>query len=243
MSNPISIDRLSNEIRNVYLQDKNQAEKQIELLLSKRLKNLSDSDRLNVLEKVVAEFDNTAHKETGDLRLEDRVMVRISSLLLGRDFSGEDLTSTELLQRLAESLNTIFDSLNRLIGVINRTLLGEHSKEQTIRTIIGFHLEGEGPGKPLESYIGQINNAFLTAQRAFKQAAQIIVGKILREIDPNQISAQASGGLKIGPLRKAECFEIYEKKLHQIKKWYESGRFMEDFLREFEKICQNLSEE
>jgi hypothetical protein len=242
MNNAISIDRLSNEIRKVYLSDKNQADKQIERLLKQRLKNLSDPESLTVLEKLVGEFDNTSHKETGDLSLEDRVMVRISSLLLGRDVSREDLSSTELLQRLTESLNTIFDSLNQLIGVINRTLLGEHSKEQTIRTIIGFHLEGEGPEKPLESYFGQINNAFLTAQRAFKQAAQVIVGQILREIDPNHISAQGSGGLKIGPLRKAESFEIYGKKFHQIKKWYESGRFMEDFLREFEKICQNLPE-
>jgi hypothetical protein len=44
--------------------------------------------------------------------------------------------------------------------------------------------------------------------------------------------------LKFGPMKKAEMFDIYEQRYGKIQKWFSSGRFMEDFLREFEKNCQ-----
>jgi PAS domain-containing protein len=237
MSDPIPIDRLANEIRNIYISDKNQSEKQIEKFLTNRFKELSGPESLDVLNKLIDEFDNRH-----PIRIDNSIIPRTFSFLLGRDVSGTDLSSTELIERLAESLKTIFDSLNQLIGVINMTLTGETFGDQTIRQVIGFHLEGEEQTKSLESYLGQINEAFLTVQRSFKKTAQIKVGQILEEIDPDRISAQGGGGLKIGPLRKAEYYEIYEEKFRRIKKWFESGRFMEEFLREFEKNCQNLME-
>ncbi len=243
MTTQILIDQLTNEIRTVYGLGADKAEERIEQFLERKLKDLSGSERLNVMETLVSEFGSTPYVETHDLSLDKSVMSSIFSLLLGRDVPPAELSSTELLQRLAESLNTIFDSLNRLIQVINRTLHGDDSEDQMIRTIIGFQLEGETQKKSLESYIGQINDAFLTVQRAFKKAAEIQVGQILQEIDPDQISAQGGGGIKIGPLRKAEYYEIFEEKFRTINKWFESGRFMEDFLREFEKKCQELSEE
>jgi hypothetical protein len=242
MSDPIPIDRLANEIRNIYISDKNQSEKQIEKFLSNRFKELNGPETLNVLNQLITEFDSRHPNRIDNLSMDNGIMSRTFSFLLGRDVPRTDLSSTELLERLAESLNTIFDSLNQLINVINMTLTGETAGDQTIRQVIGFHLEGEGQGKSLESYIGQINKAFLTVQRSFKKTAQIIVGQILEEIDPDQISTQEGGGLKLGPFRKAEYYEIYEEKFRKIKKWFESGRFMEDFLREFEKNCQNLME-
>jgi hypothetical protein len=243
MTTQILIDQLANEIRTVYGLGADKAEERIEQFLERKLKDLSDSERLNVMETLVSEFGSTPYVETHDLSLDKSVMSSIFSLLLGRDVPPAEMSSTELLERLAESLNTIFDSLNRLISVINRTLHGEDTENQMIRTIIGFQLEGEAQKKSLESYIGQINNAFLTVQRAFKEAARIKIGEILQEIDPDQISALGGGGLKIGPLKKAEYYEIYEEKFQTIKKWFESDRFMEDFQREFEKNCQKFSEE
>lgn len=242
MSDPISIDRLANEIRNIYISDKNQSEKQIETFLNNKFKELSGTESVNVLNKLIVEFDSSHQKGIDHLNIDDSVMTQIFSLLLGRDVPRTDLSSTELMERLAESLKTIFDSLNQLISVINMTFTGESSGEETIRQVIGFHLEGEGQTNSLESYLAQINEAFLTSQRSFKKTVKIIVGQILEEIDPNQISTQGGGGLKIGLLRKAEYYEIYEEKFRRIKKWFESGRFMEEFLREFEKNCQNLME-
>jgi len=242
MSDPIPIDRLANEIRNIYISDKNQSEKQIEKFLSNRFKELNGPESLDVLNKLITEFDSRHPNGVDNLSMDNGIMSRTFSFLLGRDVPRTDLSSTELMERLAESLKTIFDSLNQLINVINMTFTGETSGDQTIRQVIGFHLEGEGQGKSLENYLAQINEAFLTAQRSFKKTVKTIVGQILEEIDPDHISTQEGGGLKIGPFRKAEYYEIYEEKFRKIKKWFESGRFMEDFLREFEKNCQNLME-
>ena len=169
---------------------------------------------------------------------EDDVLVQVSSLLLGRRISADDLSSTELLEKLAESLNTIFNSLNQLISVINMSFTGEGSPEETIRQVIGFRLDGEGQGRSLEDYLGQINNAFLTSQQSFKEAAYAKVKQVLSVLDPEQLANDVGKGLKFGPLRKAEMFEIYSERYQKIQKWFSSGRFMEEFLREFEKNCQ-----
>jgi hypothetical protein len=38
-------------------------------------------------------------------------------------------------------------------------------------------------------------------------------------------------------MKKAEYFDTYQNKYETLKKWFESGRFMEDLLREFENNC------
>jgi len=169
---------------------------------------------------------------------DEDVLVKICSLLLGRKVSMDDLSSAELLDKLADSLNTIFNSLNQLISVINMTFTGEGSPEETIRQVISFRLEGEGQGRSLEDYLGQISSAFLTSQQSFKEAAYAKVKQVLSVLDPEQLAAEAGKGLKFGPLRKAEMFDIYEQRYRKIQKWFSSGRFMEDFLREFERNCQ-----
>ena len=239
MNNQISIEQITNEIRKIYKSDRLQAETLIETYLEERLKEFSDSKKLTLLERLTAEFNIAISSRYSGLNIDEEALTRLFSLLLGRKMSQADLSSTELLQKLAESLNTIFDALNQVVGVINTTFLGECTGDETIRQVIGFHLEGgEGHVRSLESYLGQIEKAFLIAHQAFKEAAHTEVGEILHELDPDQIKAAGSGGFKFGPFQKAEFFEIYEKKFYKCKKWFDSGRFMEKFLREFEKNAQ-----
>lgn len=246
MSNQISIEQITNEIRKIYKSDRLQAETLIETYLEERLKEFSDSKKLTLLERLTAEFNADFNIEVSSRysslnidEIDEEVIPRLFSLLLGKRISQADLSSTELLQKLAESLNTIFDALNQVVGVINTTFLGKCTGDETIRQVIGFHLEGgEGHVRSLESYLGQIEKAFLIAHQAFKEAAHTEVGEILHELDPDQIKAAGSGGFKFGPFQKAEFFEIYEKKFYKCKKWFDSGRFMEKFLREFEKNAQ-----
>ena len=241
MTKQISLGQLTDEIRQIYQSDPSQAEMLIETFLEKRMPQASGSDRLGLLDKLTAEFQSPGSGilSTGDG--DEEVLSRVFSLLLGRKVSHADLSSTELLQRLAESLNTVFDTLNELVGVINATLMGGATGEETIRQVIGGHVEGEDQTKSLESYLGQIKKAFLIAQEAFKKAAHSKVSQIFAELDPEKISKGSSGGLKFGPLRKAEFFDIYEEKFNKVEKWFESGRFAEEFLREFEKHAQKLS--
>jgi hypothetical protein len=241
MNNQISIEQLSNEIRKIYKSDRLHAETLIETYLEESLKEFSDTKKLTLLERLTAEFNIAISSRYSGLNIDEdeEVLTRLFSLLLGRRISQADLSSTELLQKLAESLNTIFDALNQVVGVINTTFLGECTGDETIRQVIGFHLKGgESHVRSLESYLGQIQKAFLIAHQAFKEAARTEVGEILHELDPDQIKAAGSGGFKFGPFQKAEFFEIYEKKFYTCKKWFDSGRFMEKFLREFEKNSQ-----
>ena len=231
---------LLNDIRELYRTDPEQAHTKVEQLLVQRLEGLSKQKARSVLRKLIDAVDPDDGKRLASV--DTQVATRVFGLILGKKVSPDDLSSTELLERLAQSLNTIFDSLNQLISVINATLsAGESAGEQTIRQFIGFHLDGEDQTKPLEDYLGQINQAFLTTQEAFKKAALKKVQQILQAIDPKAVENERSGsGLKIGPLRKAENYDILKEKIGRIQRWYESGRFMEDFLREFEKNCQSF---
>jgi len=247
MNNQISIEQITTEIRKIYKSDCLQAENLIETYLEKRLKEFSDSKKLTLLEKLTtefnAEFNTGVSSRYNGLNIDEEVLPRLFSLLLGKKVSLADLSSTELLQKLAESLNTIFDTLNQVVGVINTTFLGECTGDETIRQVIGFHLEGgESHSRSLESYLGQIKKAFLIAQQAFKEAAHTEMSELLHELAPDQIKTADSGGFRFGPFQKAELFEIYEKKFYTCKQWFDSGRFMEKFLREFEKNSQKLFE-
>jgi hypothetical protein len=238
MSNHISLENLAHEIRQIYSMDSLQAEERIAAYLQERLGPLSATEKVGLLEKLTAQFDAPMPGSVDRSYPEDEVLARLFSLVLGDRVTTADLSSTDLLQRLAESLNTIFDALNRLVAVIDSTLLGKDRGDETIRQVIGFHLEGQDQTQSLESYLGQINKAFLLAQQAFKNAANQIVGKILGELDPEKINQQAGGGLKFGPLRKAELYDVFVKEMKKCRQWYESGRFMQDLQREFEKNCR-----
>jgi hypothetical protein len=238
MSDHISVDNLARDIRQIYSMDSRQAEERIATYMQEQLGYLSATEKISILERLTAQFDVSVPGSADRAYLDDEVLTRLFSLVLGDKVTRADLSSADLLQRLAESLNTIFDALNKLVAVIDSTLLGKVRGEETIRQVIGFHLEGQDQTKSLESYLGQINKAFLLAQQAFKNAAYQMVGKILQELDPEKISQEAGRGLKFGPLRKAELYDIYEQKIKKCRQWYESDRFMQDLQREFEKNCR-----
>ncbi len=234
MTDQTTIDQLVNEIRDIYVPDSDQTEKRIEQFLKKRLNNLSETQSLSVLKKLIAEFDSTYHDRTDNFTFDDNVIPRIYKLLLGKDVSQSNLSSTELLQRLTESLNTIFGTLNELIRIMNITLYEKCQGKPGIQTII------ESNPESLESYLGQIKTAFKTLQAAFEKAAEVKIDEILKELDPEQISDTQGDWLKIAPLKKAKSYEIYEDKYRKVKNWFKSDKFIEDFRREFENSCQNL---
>lgn len=235
------ISELLGDLRRVYQSDPQQAPLRIEALLHEKLEHHSGRQRTRVLKNLISELNPSGGKNLTSV--DTQVATRVFSLILGKKVTPDDLSSTELLERLAQSLNTIFDALNQLVSVINATLsAGSTSGDQTIRQFIGFHLEGGNQTKPLEDYLGQINQAFLTTQKAFKKAAQTKMMQVIEALDPKKIAAErGQGGLKIGPLRKAEDYDILKEKIERIQRWFESGRFMEDFLREFEKNCQTFA--
>lgn len=230
-------DRLVDEIRRIYVSSPTKAESAIETYLAHRLAALSDNEKQSVLTSLISRFESNPPVSPPEADSEEAVFSGIFSLLLGREVSNENLSAPEIMERLSASLNTIFGTLNRLVQNINATLLGGSPGEQTIRHVIGSQLEGQEPQVSLEEYLGRIDKAFVVSHQAFKQAAHTLTLRILGEMDPGKIAAEAGQGLKFGPLKKAEYYGIYETKFSTLMKWFESGRFMEDLLREFENNC------
>jgi hypothetical protein len=210
MTEHLQRDQLAHHVRQIYAADPLQAENLIEEFLEQSFRGLSEDERIAVVDELCSKFEAGSTGPLENVTVDQEVLSRIFSFLLGREVSQAELSSDELLQRLAGSLNTIFDMLNQLISVINMTFLGQGEGVETIRQVIGFHLEGGPAARSLEGYLGQINKAFLIAHQAF------------------------------GPLRKADCFDKYAEKYKAFEKYFESGRFTEELLREFENNCQKL---
>lgn len=225
------LDSLSEDIRRAFETGGPDCDEVIETLVRQRLEGLDPEQRLAALKRLKGRFGPTGTPAGND----GDALSRVFSLLLGLEVSREDLSSAELLEKLAESLNTVFDMLNELVGVINMTLTGRGAGEETIRQVIGFQIEGQQRTQSLQAYLGQIKTAFLVAQQAYQRAARQKVRQILDELDPEKRAKEKGGGLKFGPLRKAELFDTYTEKFGTVRRWFESGRFMDEFLREFEK--------
>jgi hypothetical protein len=236
----MDVENLAAEIKTLYRANPSKAEASIESLLQKALQSYPPSLRQDSLDKLVEHFrpmrpagDAKGGPEIGELS-------HLLSLLLGKRVSQLDLSSEEFLGKLSDSLNTIFDTLNQIVGVIQATLLGQKNELKTIRRIIGSTLKDEGQAESLQNYLNQIKEAFLISHRAFRQAAQNKIRDILNQLDPDRISQLSQGGFDFSPFHKAKLFEIYKEEFMKCKGWVGSGRFMEEMLREFEKNCQKL---
>ena len=235
MNDPISITKLADDIRRIYLSDNGQPQANIEAFVDSTLGDKSVAEKIEVLQEIVAEFDQEPTKTHRDADLSEELLSRVFSLVLGGNVRPKDLSSEELLERLANSLNTIFDTLNHLVKLINLTLQGNQHSQETIRHVIGYQVEGTDSRQSLETYLGQISNAFLVAHRAFQKTAEKLIGQVLDELDPSELNKNEKAGFKFRAMRKAELFERYELKYKKCRQWYSSDRFQKDILREFEK--------
>lgn len=239
MTRAIPLAEVVEEVRSIYRADPARAETLVERHLQERLKDSGLTEKKEFLARLTQAFAGEAPARAAVEWLHPDILLRLFSLFLGERIGVPDLSSAELLDRLASSLNTVFEQLNEVVSVIHSTLLGRRAELETIRQIIGTSLQSEGGGTSLEGYLGQIREAFLTSHRAFQQTARTIVEKILRELDPERLGDEESGGLRFGPLRKAGLFDAYQEKFQKIRQWFDSRRFTEEILREFEKACQN----
>ncbi|MCX8117626.1 MAG: hypothetical protein N3G78_06840 [Desulfobacterota bacterium] len=240
MDRALSLERLTEEVQTIYRSLPEGAEEAIEAYLRNALKSQSTEDRLALLEALVRQFETPSPPPSQEGHPLPEEISRLFSLLFGQRIPKAGLTSPDLLEELAHVLNTLFDTLNEIIRTIDTTLLGKRPELETIRHIIGKQLTAEVPPEPLQQYLSRIQEAFLISHKAFQEAAQTKLGELLEELSPQRFESEPVDRFKIGPLRKAEFFERYKEKFLTLKKWFESGRFREELLREFEKSCQKL---
>ena len=236
---------LVDQLRQIYASDPSRADEMIADRLAEQWAELPEQEALRRMDGLIAIFESpasTAGTSEEDDGIEVSVLSPIFSLLLGERIDEDEIGFQEQLNRLADSLNIVFDALNELVEVIRISLYGTDGVGQdTIRHVIGGRIKGEDDATSLIEYINQIKRAFRDSQAAFQEAANGMVQKILSELDPDRISKE-EGGRRFGPFQKAESFKFYESKFHKCRKWFENGRFAEELLREFERNCRKLSQ-
>lgn len=193
--------------------------------------------RLSILTALMERFTNEEPANLKSGAASDDAS-KLMSRFLGRNFEAEGLSQEEIFSKFSTSLNTLFDSINRIMAVINQTLLGEDPDLATIRKIIGSNIDGEENEELIGDYLERIQKSFMIAHTSFQQASATLFSQILSELDPDTLSKSLSSGFKFGALRKAELYDMYEEKYMKMKRWHESGQYMERLLRDFEKRCQ-----
>lgn len=161
-------------------------------------------------------------------------------LLLGKSIEDISCTPDELLRRLGAAMNTVFDSLNELQQAIKCSLLGQAAQEETIRLVIAANVAGAGEATRLQEYLDQIKEAFFIMYGAFREASERKVGELLAELDPERIAGEVNGGMKVGPFRKAEMFDLFEERHRSLALGLERGVIAKSLLRDFERTCQRL---
>jgi len=156
---------------------------------------------------------------------------------LGRRYSKR-LSSHDLLEKLAASLKTVFDGVNELRNATSAALLSEASSDRTIRQVIGLHFRKENHVDSLDKHLGQIKVAIRSSHEAYQDAFASKLREILLELSPGRIEEKCGKSIRFGPLRKAELFDEYVSTFERMRTWLESGKFMEDFMTEFQGALQ-----
>jgi hypothetical protein len=234
------VETLAKEILELYRSDTSRAEALIESCLERELRSSSDDEKLAAIERLIMQFHPSNVVSATGANPELYELSNLFSMFLGKKISDEYLLSKEFLEKLADSLNTLFNALNETVGIIDATLLGNEADPVTIKAIISSNICGNNNTESLLNYVDKIKKAFLIAQKAFKEAAQEKFKELLAELEPDRIATMASGHFAFGPFRKADLFSVYEERHKLCQEYLESGRLMEEMLRAFERISQRL---
>lgn len=241
MEDHVLIPELAADIREIYRSGGSQAESLVESHLESRLQGLTPGEGLRILNRLQSEFVPAAKgRHSPDIKspLGEEVCTKIFSLLLGKKIQQKDLSSSDLLEKLAASLKTVFDGVNELRNATSAALLSEASSDRTIRHVIGLHFRKENQVDSLDKHLGQIKVAIRSSHEAYQDAFASKLREILLELSPGRIEEKCGKSIRFGPLRKAELFDEYLSTFERMRTWLESGKFMEEFMTEFQGALQ-----
>ena len=244
MNDPRLVEKLAHAVRKIGLSGVPDLEMAVAEFLYRELHELGLEERLRLMELLAQQFGAPAepmsinHASEGAVPASSPEVMKLLSLVLGNTIRESDINSKDICEKFLVELNTLFDTLNGIISVINITLLGQSPELETIRKVIGSNIEGDEKAS-LKEYLDRIQKAFLVAHSSFQSAAETVIAEILAELDPQLLIATKTPGFKFGLIRKAELLEKYEEKYARCHRWFDSGACKERLLREFEKNCLN----
>jgi len=240
MTGKVTIDQMKSEVEALFRTHPGEEKQVLEKYLQTALQDCSPTQKTAVLDALIRGFGAEPSRANDIKTLNETELSSVISLLLGKPVTTEEYSAEELLEKFSRAFNTVFDTLNELIGTINTTFMGKTAEDKTIRLMITADLENAEDMIHLKHYLERIKEAFVVMYEAFKQAALVEMKRVLAEINPDVIAEQANGGLKVGPFKKAEMFELYENKFRKLDNWLQKGLCTEALLRRFESIAEEL---
>ncbi len=234
-------ENLAARVREIFQSSPDQPRGRIESFLAQELGDLDSQSRLEVVKAVRLKLASPRPAPESSAVGDQDVLSRLMSLLLGSRISDESLSSPDVLAQLGKSLNVLFDTLNELIQTVEENLKGRPDTSATIRTVIASEVSGAETSRPLHEHLNQIKEAFLVAHKSFLESGSGVMREVLDALSPEKLETKVGGGLKFGALRKAQLFELYKAQYENIVMWFETGRFRDYLVREFEKNCERFS--
>ena len=238
----ISLDQLTAELRDTYLADEANAVTNLEARLGETFIDCSAAERSDFLKKLIAVFNQSPVGDSVVSEASSDEYSKLLTMLLGKEILTKKLPPEEMIQQVAAAVNTVFDSVNTLVGGMNSTLIGSGSSEseETVRMVIRSSMDADEGIGALKKFLDQTGEFFAIALKAYKEAARVKIDEILDELNPERLEAEFEGKVKFGPLYKAQLYECYLGKYKTLQNWQRSGLLLEAFMKEFEKNCQIL---
>ena len=240
MASDISLNRLTDEVRNIYQVDRDNGADRVEKYLEAALADCPPDRRSAYLAELISIFSHDSQASAPIVETKPEAFNKLITMLLGKEILKKNLSLEEMIEQLASALNTVFDSVNKLVGGMNATLMGSTSGEETIRVVISASMDKDEGIQALEKFLDQIGKFFAIALQAYKESAKTKIDEILRELNPENLADNTDLSLKFGLMRKAHLYDCFHDKYQTLQNWQKSGLLLEAFVKEFEKNCQNL---
>ncbi len=198
-------------------------------------------EKIRSLQDLKDYFSQEVRVPAGPSRTSASALVELAETILGKGTEGlEDMDQEQILQRLNDSLTTIFDTFNQIVQSLHAAagLEGNFSPEKTIRMLIHERLSSrEDMGNlSIQAYLDHIKHAFSAVREAFEKAVNEKVMEMLHEMAPERLAQDLGDkGLKLGPLYKASLFELYEERFNHLRNFVERGLFTREVMLAFER--------
>ena len=231
--------RLINEIMMIYASDPENSEKKIEDYLTAVLDHDVSDSGASKLDELFKHFEAQAESKDNTTEAEKENISKLISLLLNNTVNHEEFLSDEVIQKLTDGLNSIFNHLNSLVRDIDCSLYGSELVGMTIRGRIGSLIEGEENVSIIESYLDRIKGSFFTAYDSFYGASHSIFEELLDEME--EILTTTKKQKRFLPsMRMSKQLDSLMKRLSEYRKFLDENSdpsFKTVLYRQFEKEC------
>jgi hypothetical protein len=235
---PFDMHKLIHEIIIIYSSDPVNFEKRIEDYLMTVLDQDDLDTRISRLNELFKHFESKADSESNTAKSERENISKLINLLLNNAVSRDEITD-EVIQKLTDGLNSIFNSLNSLVKDIDCSLYGSEIVGMTIRGRIGSLIEGEENASIIESYLDRINESFFIAYDSFYAASRSIFEEILDEMEEALTTAKKQKRF-LPSMTMSKQIDILIQRLSKYRNFLDENSdpsFKSVLYKRFEKEC------